>query len=126
MTDIEFIKNTIADEFPNLELVEQCLDEYAVKIRINTGVNMPYSQCDSVLYITKEKITFYEILQLCPVGDDQIITSIPTRELDRKEVTNLMLYFSMRNIYSNYTLLMLKYKQWKEELKLDEIDKDFK
>ena len=125
MTDIEFIKNTIADEFPNLELVEQYSDEYSVKIRINTGANMPYSQCDSVLYITKEKITFYEILQLCPVGDDQIITSIPTRELDRKEVTNLMLYFSMRNIYSNYTLLMLKYKQWKEELKLDEIEKDF-
>lgn len=121
MNHIEFLKQIIPTEFPLFSIKES---NGNLKVLMQPiGDRLINGSC--VLDIHQTMVYFYEIIQFIPWGNDQVLTASPSRQLQLKDTTNLMLYFSLKNSYDTYNLLTLKYKQYKEELAQQEIAKDF-
>lgn len=121
MNQIEFLKQIIPTEFPLFSIKES--DGNFEVLMQPIGNEIINGSC--VLAIREPMVYFYEIIQFIPWGNDQVLNASQSRYLKLKDTTNLMLYFSLRTAYDTYKLLILKYKQHKEELAQEEIAKDF-
>ena len=122
MNQIEFLKQIIPTEFPLFSIKES--DGNFEVLMQPIGNSVINGSC--VLAIREPMVYFYEIIQFIPWGrEDLVLNASQSRHLQLKDTTNLMLYFSLRTAYDTYQLLILKYKQHKEELAQNEIAKDF-